>query len=275
MTRSADHPLQILSVLACFQMIVCGGLYVPWHLGLVAAPSVLGAQGWLVHEIQFGTVPLLAALSAGGRRLGPAATIAIAVAWLPGRLVATFVPEPSVLLAAGAAAMLPAMVTVLATKTARPLATRLALAGLAAAAVLLHWEVWRYGTADSAWLATSAGTTVLLATAARPVPRAMLLFLVVGLLIASAGVATGSLALQRAAQAALALGLAAQAMPAAASGVARWLFAASVAFIVAGLALPGAVTALVAGWALWLSSAVVTTSVSGARGGAAAGPLAA
>ncbi|WP_404379657.1 hypothetical protein [Caenispirillum salinarum] len=250
-------------------MIVCGGLYVPWHLGLVAAPSALGAQGWLVHEIQFGAVPLLVALSTGGIRLRSA--LAIVAAWLPGRLVATFMAEPSVLVAAGAAAALPVLVAVLAAKTARPLPARLALAALAASAMLLHWEVWRYGTADSAWFATAAGAAALFATAKRPVPSGMLVFLVVGLSLAAAGAAAGSLALQRAALAALTLGVAAQAMPAGPFGIARGLSAAGATLIVAGLALPGAITALVGGCGLWLASGVVTASVSGARGGASAG----
>lgn len=267
MKKPADRPAQALTVVACLQMMIIGGVWIPWHLGILAVPSVLTADDWLLHEVQFGAVPLLVALGAAsmGRRMA----VAVLAAWVPGRLVASFMPEPPLLLAAGAAALLPALVAAtLALKgPRRPVWP--AMAVLAASAVLLHWQVWRYGQSDSGWLTVAAGSAGLIAAAGRPVRRGVVLFLVLGVSLAMAGIATGSFSFQRAGLAALTLGAAGQALGGDGLRLVRRIAGAGVALLLLALAAPAAIAAPIVGWLLWVAAwtAAAWKSVYNGRSG--------
>lgn len=242
MTRSADSP--VLLLLACFQLLLTGVLWVAWHLGLLTVPAALGADAWLLHEVTLAAVPLLVAARGGVVPAGIGWSAAIIAAWGMGRLAITFLPEPPLWLALTSATALPALLAGLAGRRF----VGLLLLALAVAAGLLQWEAWRYGTASSAWLAVALGAALLPAASGGRWRPGVVVFLALGLMLLAAGWATANPALDRAALVSLTLAPAAQALP-----VGRPLLALSGAaalLMMLGLALPWW-PALLAGAVVW------------------------
>lgn len=108
--------------------------WVPWRLGLIAAPTVFPPQVWLHHEILFGVGAALAT-GAGG--------LVLVALWLGGR-AAVYFGGAFPPLAWGAVLMAFPVAAALLGSGRR----RLVLAALAAGQAAFLWEVWRFDASD-------------------------------------------------------------------------------------------------------------------------------
>lgn len=250
MTRSADS--SVLLLLACFQLLLTGGLWVAWHLGLLTVPAALGAEPWVLHEVTFAAVPLLVAARGGMVPGGVAVMASVVAIWGAGRLVVTFLPEPPLWLVVIPAAALPALLAGFCVR-ARRVSGAVLLAGLAVAALLLHWEAWRYGTTASGWIAVAAAVALLPSASGGHWRIGVLGFLVLGLALLLGALVLASLPLERAALLALTLAAAGQALGGDRARITRGLAAVASLLLVAGLAVPAWLPLpLVMGGALWV-----------------------
>lgn len=165
-------------LLGACQAIVTMALYVPWFLGLLAVPTLFGASDWYHHSILFGLVPaVLAALAVGGDIRRPVLT-ALILFWLVGRMAVacSAYAGPALAVAVDSSFFVGVIQVVL--KGAfeetgmRGFLRAAAFAGLLCANAAFHWEIWRYGEAETAGvLAIAASLTAVLLVAKGALPR--------------------------------------------------------------------------------------------------------
>lgn len=160
-------------------------LWIPWRLGLIAVPSAFSPVDWHAHELLFGYVPAVVAgflLTAVPNWTGRLPVVgwplaALFAIWLLGRGVVMFSADLPPLAAFAATIAFPlALISVIgreiiAGRNWRNLKVLTGLGLIAAAQVLFHYEVARFGRGEyGARLAIAATILLILIVGGRIIP---------------------------------------------------------------------------------------------------------
>ena len=161
------------------------GLWVPWHLGLIAVPSAFSPVDWHAHELLFGYVPAVVAgflLTAVPNWTGRLPVVgwplaALFAFWLLGRGAVMFSADLSPLTVFAATIAFPlALISVIAREIIagrnwRNLKVLVGLGLIAVAQTLFHYEAARFGRGEyGARLAIAATILLILIVGGRIIP---------------------------------------------------------------------------------------------------------